>query len=269
MTFAQDTGFVSFQTLGLFCLFIISLVGLIQTEKHVSQPLIELSIFKNRVLRTNLITGFLTFIASSGIVFLIPFYLQNVLRYDPELAGILMAVFPVMLGIAGPISGWLSDRFGFHLLTVTGLLVLSLGYFGLTQLSVSTSSWEFALIYLPIGIGMGLFQSPNNSSVLGSASSERLGVVSSLLAITRTLGQTCGTAVIGSLWAILVMGQSSASGSGLNNVTLAPIQNQVTGLHTVSIILGILLFAGTILSVIVWVRESRKDNRKPSLIMEK
>jgi EmrB/QacA subfamily drug resistance transporter len=269
MTFAQDAGFVSYQTLGLFGLFAISLVAFIQAEKKVNQPIIELSLFKNRILRTNLITGFLTFIASSGIVFLMPFYLQNVLGYDPELAGILMAVFPVMLGIAGPISGWLSDRFGFHSLTVAGLFVLSLSYFGLTRLSISTTSWEFALIYLPIGIGMGLFQSPNNSSVLGSASSERLGVVSSLLAITRTLGQTCGTAVIGSLWAIMVMGQGNTSGSGLNNVTMAPLQNQVTSLHIVSIILGILLFAGTILSAVVWIRETRKTDPNPALLMEK
>jgi EmrB/QacA subfamily drug resistance transporter len=269
MTYAQNAGFVSYQTLGLFALFVVSLAAFIRAEKNVNQPIIELDLFKNRILRTNLITGFLTFIASSGIVFLIPFYLQNVLGYDPELAGILMAVFPIMLGIAGPISGWLSDRFGFHMLTVAGLFILSLGYFGLTRLTVSTSSWEFALIYLPIGIGMGLFQSPNNSSVLGSASSGRLGVVSSLLAITRTLGQTCGTAVIGSLWAILVMGQSSSIGNGLNDVTTAPIQNQVTSLHTVCILLGILLFAGTILSAIVWMRESRNDSRNPVTVMEK
>jgi EmrB/QacA subfamily drug resistance transporter len=257
MTSAQDSGFVSIQTLGLFALFVIFLGVFIRVEQKVQQPVIELHLFKNRVLRVNLITGFMTFVASSGLVFLIPFYLQNVLGYDPELAGILMAVFPVMLGIAGPLSGWLSDRFGFHLLTVIGLGILSLAYFGLARLSISTTPWEFVFIYLPIGVGMGLFQSPNNSSILSSASSERLGVVSSLLAITRTLGQTCGTAVIGSLWAILVIGHMGVSGGGINDVTNAPLLDQVNSLHTISLILGLFLTAGTLISVFVWIKETR------------
>jgi EmrB/QacA subfamily drug resistance transporter len=268
MTLAQDTGFISVETLGLLVLFVVFLFLFIRTEQKVEQPVIELALFKNRVLRVNLITGFITFIASAGIVFLMPFYLQNVLGYDPELAGILMAVFPVMLGIFGPISGWLSDRFGFHLLTVIGLAVLSMSYFGLTRLSTDTSTLEFALIYLPIGIGMGLFQSPNNSSILNSASPGRLGVVSSLLAITRTLGQTCGTAIIGSLWAIFVLGQLGLSNTGLDNVTNAPVIDQVKSLHTVSLILGSLLTAGTILSIGVWIKENQKISQQVSNSLE-
>ncbi len=260
MTMAQNSGLVSVATIGLLVLCIIFLVIFIHVEKKIDQPLIDLKLFANHILRVNLITGFLTFVASAGLVFLIPFYLQNVLGYDPQLAGMLMAVFPVMLGITGPISGWLSDRFGFHLLTVLGLGILSFGYFGLTRLTTSTSAMEFALIYLPIGIGMGLFQSPNNSSILSSASAGRLGVVSSLLAITRTLGQTCGTAIIGSIWAILVMNQSGIGGSGLNNVTLAPVIDQVKSLHTVSVILGVILSAGTTLSLMVWIKESKNSS---------
>ena len=257
MTFAESNGFASLETIILAGLFLIFLIVFIRVEQKVDQPVVEISLFRNRVLRVNLITGFITFVASSGVVFLIPFYLQNVLGYDPKLAGLLMAVFPIVMGIAGPISGWLSDRFGFHLLTVIGLTVLTIGYFGLMRLSTETTALGFALIYFPIGIGMGLFQSPNNSSVLSSAAPGRLGVVSSLLAITRTLGQTCGTAIIGSLWAILVMGQAGSSTISLDNVIRAPGADQVNGLHTISLILGILLFAGLLLSVFVWMRESR------------
>jgi nitrate/nitrite transporter NarK len=164
----------------------------IRVEQTVTQPMIDLSLFKNTQFSVNLITGFMTFVASAGTVFLIPFYLQNVLRYNPEFSGILMAVFPIMLGVTGPVSGWLSDRFGFRLLTVIGLAILALSYFNLSNLSTETSWQNFVLLYLPVGLGMGLFQSPNNSAVLGTALVERLGVVSGLLAITRTLGQTVG-----------------------------------------------------------------------------
>ncbi|BCY18479.1 MFS transporter [Leptolinea sp. HRD-7] len=259
MTFAQSSGLVSFETIGLLLLCLVFLMIFIQVEKRVRQPVIDLKLFSNQILRINLITGFLTFVASAGLIFLMPFYLQNVLGYNPQLAGMLMAVFPVMLGITGPISGWLSDRFGFHLLTVTGLGILSIGYFGLIRLTPNTSAIEFALIYLPIGLGMGLFQSPNNSSILSAASAGRLGVVSSLLAITRTLGQTCGTAIIGSIWAILVIHKSGIGGSGLNNVTLAPVVDQVYSLHIVAAILGFLLFIATILSLLIWLKEYRNS----------
>jgi hypothetical protein len=109
---------------------------------------------------------------------------------------------------------------------------------------------------------MGLFQSPNNSSILNSASTSRLGVVSSLLAITRTLGQTCGTAIIGSLWAILVMGQIGMTDSGIENVTSAPVIDQVISLHNICLILGCLLAAGTILSIGVWIRETHGMTRQ-------
>ena len=264
MTLAQSKGLFSIETVGLLILSLVTLFVFIQVEKKGEQPVIDLKLFSNQILRVNLITGFLTFVASAGLVFLIPFYLQNVLGYDPQLAGMLMAVFPVMLGITGPISGWLSDRFGFHLLTVLGLSILSIGYFGLMRLSTTTSAIEFTLIYLPIGIGMGLFQSPNNSSILSSASSGRLGIVSSLLAITRTLGQTCGIAIIGSIWAILVISQSGIAGSGLNNVTLAPVIDQVNSLHTVCAALGFLLSAATVLSLYIWIKEHRNSNLRLS-----
>jgi len=200
----------------------------------------------------NLITGFLTFVASAGTIFLIPFYLQNVLNYDPEVAGLLLAVFPITLGIVGLLSGWLSDRFGFRLLTVVGLAILSFGYFEMTQLSVSTTWQSFIFALFPLGIGMGVFQSPNNSAILGSVESHRLGVVSGLMAITRTLGQTTGIAIIGALWTSVVFHQTGYITGG---ATKASPTSQVIGLHTVFIFLGIVLLAGMLLSIFAWVRE--------------
>lgn len=104
---------------------------------------------------------------------------------------------------------------------------------------------------------MGLFQSPNNSAILGTASSERLGVVSGLLAITRTLGQTSGIAIMGTLWTALVFQFSGVLSVG---ATSAPIDYQVIGLHYIFIIMGCLLSAGTLISLLAWRRE-----RKPAL----
>jgi EmrB/QacA subfamily drug resistance transporter len=257
LTVSQEKGFLSFQSLGLLAAFLVLLAIFIVVENKVEQPVMDLSMFHNLFFSVNLITGFLTFVASAGTVFLIPFYLQNVLGYNPEFAGILMGVFPIMLGITGPLSGWLSDRFGFHLLTVVGLIILSLGYFNLARLTTQTTWLEFVLAYLPIGIGMGFFQSPNNSAILGNASSKRLGVVSGLLAITRTLGQTSGIAIMGALWTALVF---RFSGFLVAGATSAPAAYQVNGLQSIFVLLGFILLAGTALSIFAWTRD-RKERK--------
>ncbi len=260
LTFSQNFGFLSFQTSGLLVLFAVLLILFIKFENKVKQPVIDLSLFRNGLFRVNLITGFLTFIASSGTIFLIPFYLQNVLGYDPEYAGILMAIFPITLGISGPLAGWLSDKYGFRLLTVLGLSILSFGYMNLSRFSTQTTWLEFVILYLPIGIGMGLFQSPNNSAILSNAASNRLGVVSGLLAITRTLGQTSGIALISALWTYLVFRKT---GFLVEGATAAESTIQVEGMKIVFLILGGMLILGTIMSVVNWIFE-----KKPTAISQ-
>jgi MFS family permease len=196
-------------------------------------------------------------LASSGTIFLIPFYLQNVLKYDPQTSGLLLAVFPITLGMVGPLSGWLSDRFGFRILTVIGLGILAIGYFGLINLSVDTTWDSFIFALVPLGVGMGMFQSPNNSAILGTAPSHRLGVISGLLAITRTLGQTSGIAIISALWTNLVYKQTGVLTGG---ATTAPAFAQVAGLHSVFLVLGLVLCFAVLLSLYSWFRE--KQNTK-------
>ncbi|GAP21027.1 MFS transporter [Leptolinea tardivitalis] len=262
LTISQNRGFLSSPSIILFTAFLLLLLLFVWTEKRIEQPVVDLSLFHNKLFSVNIITGFLTFVASAGTVFLVPFYLQNVLNYDPETSGLLMSVFPIALGITGPISGWLSDKYGFRLLTIIGLFVLTLSYFNLSRLSIQTTWWEFVLCYIPIGIGMGLFQSPNNSAILSSASANRLGVVSGLLAISRTLGQTSGIAIIGAIWTALVF---KSSGFLTQGATSAPAAFQVNGLHIVCLILGTILSLGTVLSIIAW-RQERTATK--SLVIE-
>jgi MFS family permease len=133
------------------------------------------------------------------------------------------------MGLSAPIAGSLSDRVGTRPITVVGLSVLVIGYYAVRTLSTQTTSLGYILRFLPVGIGMGIFQSPNNSTIMGAAPRARLGVASGLLAITRTLGQTTGIAVLGALWAGRVtqhLGYSPAGGA-----TTAPVEVQVAALH--------------------------------------
>ncbi|HRV93054.1 MAG TPA: MFS transporter [Anaerolineae bacterium] len=247
LTWGQQVGFTGPSVLLLFSVWLVFLIGFLFIETRTKQPMIDLRIFKNILFSVNLVTGFTTFVSIAGVFILLPFYLEDVLGYNTQQVGFLLAVIPIGLGTFAPIAGALSDRFGTRPITVLGLVILLGGYIALTGLSTETTTWSYVLRLLPIGIGMGIFQSPNNSAIMGSVPRERLGVASGLLSITRTLGQTVGIAILGALWASRTMlhtGQFLAGGA-----TAAPSSAQVAGLHDTFIAVTVLVFLGLALSV--------------------
>lgn len=255
LTLGQQLGFSDTRISLLFGAWLIFLIVFLVIETRTTQPMIDLKIFRNLLFSVNLVTGFLTFLAISGIFILLPFYLEGVLNYNTQQVGFLLAVVPVGLGIFAPISGALSDRFGTRPITVLGLLTLLVGYVALTGLSTETTTWGYILRLIPIGIGMGIFQSPNNSAIMGSVPRERLGVASGLLSITRTLGQTVGIAILGALWASRVMFHTGGFLAG--GATTAPGPAQVAGLHDTFVVVSIVVLVGLALSVWGLVQERR------------
>jgi len=222
--------------------------------------MIDLGLFRNRLFNVNLITGFATFISMSGTIILIPFYLENVMGYPPRAVGLLMAVVPVAVGITAPISGAISDRVGTRPIAVAGLFMIVLGFAAVSTLSLDTTSVGYLLRYLPVGIGIGIFQSPNNSAVMGAVPRERLGVASGLLSITRTLGQTTGISVLGALWAGRV---AARAGSALvGEATSAPAVVQVAALNDTFRVVIVVLSLALLLAAWGLVQERRM--RTPS-----
>jgi MFS family permease len=184
----------------------------------------------------------ITFISIAGAIFLMPFYLENVLGYHPRQVGFLLAVVPVVLALVSPISGGLSDRYGTRMISVIGLVLLVIGYAAMRTLTTQTTAAGFILRFLAVGLGMGVFQSPNNSAIMGSASRERLGVVSGTLAIARTLGQTTGIALLGSIWVNSIIAMSP--GISQATVTTAPVFVQVSALQqTFTVVILLMMFA--------------------------
>lgn len=202
LSIGQEEGFGSPVVLALFAGFVVGLFFFLRVEKTTAEPMVDLTLFRSGWFSVNLVTGFMTFVASSGTIFIWPFFLQDLMGLSPRAAGLLMAVNPALIGIVAPISGALSDRIGSRKLTTIGLFCLIVGYWTASGATPQASLLEFALRALPIGIGMGIFQSPNNSAVMGTAPRERLGVVSGMLSITRTLGQTVGISILSAVWAV-------------------------------------------------------------------
>jgi MFS family permease len=228
--------------LALFASFIFFLVIFITVELRTEQPMIDLRLFKNFIFTTSLLTGFLVFVSLSGTILLMPFFLENVLGYSPNQVGLLLAVVPISLGIVAPLAGSLSDRVGSRPITVVGLLLLLTGFVAVSTISSETTASGYILRFLPVGLGIGIFQSPNNSAIMGTAPQNRLGIVSGMLAVTRTLGQTTGIAILGAIWSSRVI--SYAGGQVSGGATQAAPVYQVAGLQdTFQFVIIVVIFA--------------------------
>jgi EmrB/QacA subfamily drug resistance transporter len=246
LTWGQQVGFTEPAILTLFAVWLFFLGIFLVIELRSNQPMIDLSLFQNRLFSINLLTGFITFVGIAGTFILMPFYLENVRRYDPRIVGLLLAVVPIAMGLTAPLSGSLSDRLGTRPITVAGLLVLLGGYYAVSTLNAGTTPLGYIMRFLPIGIGVGIFNSPNNSAIMGSAPRAQLGVASGLLAETRTLGQIIGIAVLGALWASRVAHYLGNVPQG--GVTVAPASTQVAALqdtfYAVVVLTGLALLLG-------------------------
>ncbi len=255
LTVGQRVGFGDSMVVILIATFAVFLGVFIAIELRMGQPMIDLRLFRKTLFSVSLTTGFIIFICLSGSLLLMPFYIQNVLGYDPQQTGLLMATVPVALGIIAPISGSLSDRFGSRPITVAGLAVLTIGFLAVSSLNAETTTLGYILRFLPVGLGMGIFQSPNNSAIMGAAPRERLGIASGMLAVTRTLGQTTGIATLGALWAGQVFKHAGEVLPG--GATAAPIFAQVDALRDTFVIVSVLILFALLLSI--WgLREERK-----------
>jgi len=246
LTFGQQQGFFN-PVVGLMIgLWLLLLIVFIRIETKVRQPMLDLRMFGNMPFSINLATGFISFVGLAGVMILMPFYLENILGFKITHVGLLMGIVPVMLGITAPFAGALSDRAGSRPITVTGLAIMLAGFLAAGTLSQHTSAWGYLIRMCLLGLGIGMFVSPNNSAIMGSASRRQLGVVSGFMAITRTLGQTVGVAVMGAVWAGRT---ASYAGTRLQSgASLAPPQAQVAALrdtlHTAAALLAAALLLG-------------------------
>jgi MFS family permease len=246
LTFGQRHGFLHPPVHVLMGLSLLALILFIRIEKRSSHPMIDLRLFRNSLFSVNLATGFMSFVGLAGALILMPFYLEIILGFDTLHVGMLMGVIPVMLGLISPLSGILSDRVGPRPITAIGLGVLLAGFLAAGTLTEHTTAGGYIARIFAVGLGIGLFISPNNSAIMGTAERHQLGVVSGLMAITRTMGQTVGVAVMGAIWA----GRTAVHAGRVppGGTTLAPVHAQVAALqdtfHVVSLILALALLLG-------------------------
>jgi EmrB/QacA subfamily drug resistance transporter len=253
LTWGQTRGFTDPAILGLFLIAVAGTAAFLTVERRVAEPMVDLEVFADADLSVNLVTGFITFVGLSGLLLLLPFYLTDVLGYGPRSVGLLLGAVPLSLGIVAPFSGSLSDRIGSRPVTVAGLGILTVGFgLGAFALTPQTTALVFIAVGLTIGVGMGIFQSPNNSAILGAVPPHRLGIASGMLTINRLTGFITGVAVIGTVWAA-----RTVSYAGGGTADQAPAAAQAAGLSDTLTLTAALLAAALVLGAWTWRRGSR------------
>ncbi len=164
----------------------------IQWEKRASSPLLDLNIFRIAAFTLGNVARWFSFITMSVSNLLMPFFLQLALGLDPLRAGLLVAPTPFAMALLAPVTGWLSERFSPERLCAVGLFVNGAALVLLAFLQTDATAFEVAAGLTLLGIGMGIFQIPNNNLLMSSVPRHRLGIGSSVLSIVRSLGYSIG-----------------------------------------------------------------------------
>lgn len=254
MTYGQNQGFDSKTTLILFAVATVGLICFLYIETHIKQPMIDLHIFKNLQFSLGLVTALLVCMIISSVILITPFFLELVLHYSTEQVGLLLAVLPVLGGLISPISGALSDRFQPHVVSLMGLLMIMLGCLLVTTFNAQMTELDYIIRIVPFSLGIGLFQSPNNSAVLGSISPQKLGIASGLLSLTRTLGQSIGLPLMSALFVNLSL--ISAQLNPSVNITDLPVEAIVFGMQGTFRVAALIMFASALLMASFWKLEN-------------
>ena len=228
-------------------------------ESHIQQPMINLRLFRDGMFSISLMTGVMVFIVVSG-TFVLPFYLEDVRGLSNIQVGLYMAVFPIALGVIAPISGELSDRFGSRGIALIALVLIACSAWGMSTLDQSTSTFGYIVRVLPLGLGVGMFQSPNNSAIMGAAPRDQIGVVSGLLSLSRTFGQVIGVPIMGAIFASRVFSVIDL-GAGVD-ATDAPPWALVEGVEAMYLVAAGLIVVGAGLALLAVVLDRHRKRRE-------
>ncbi len=237
-------------TQSLIGLSIILMTIFLLVERRTEHPVLDLSLFKNRLFTAGNLANLLSGIAFAALAFTMTLYYQLIRGYDPQTTGLALIPLEATLILVGPVSGWLSDKWGQRGLSTLGLLITSIGFLLLSGLTPTTPDSQILLWLGIIGLGVGLFRSPNASSVMGSVPAEKRGIsagvratiINTSIVASIPLAVALMTAAIPYDRLVTIIGENQLSSADSSSF-LAGIQHALlvfTGITTVSAVFSAL-----------------------------
>ena len=210
LTLGGMFGWLSAQTLLLAGFTVAMLLLLLQIERRLVRfPTLDLSLFtKNRLFAAANATAFLNYVAVNGVTLMMAIYLESIRGFDAQTAGLYLIAQAIPMALLSPLSGWLSDRFGSRILSTLGMGLVTAGLFLFSELNGASTGLDVIMRLAVVGVGFGLFSSPNTSAVMGSVRQEKLGVAAGTLGTMRFMGQSIGLALLGAVMAATLPSQA-------------------------------------------------------------
>lgn len=170
----------------------IGFAAFVREEQRSKAPLVDFTLFRNPSFTYGSITGVLSFTMLYAVLLLTPYFIESILHVTTITSGLILTIIPFGMTLFTPISGMIADKFGIRAPTIIGMSFASTGCMLLACIGGSYTYFLLVTGLFLLGVGMGTFTPPNNSSVMGSAPSSRLGVAGGILNMARTFGMGFG-----------------------------------------------------------------------------
>jgi len=178
----------------LFIVAAVTMAGFVNIENRTEQPMLDMRLLKTRVLAFAYASNFFNGLARGAVTFLIIFYLQGIKSMDPIRAGMFLAPFAVSMLIVSPISGYLSDKYGSRGLSSAGLLISAAGLLGLMNIQANTPIIELMVWMFIMGIGSGLFFTPNTNAIMSAVPMNKRGIAAGMRTMLTNAGNVLSIA---------------------------------------------------------------------------
>ncbi len=189
----------------LIALGLAGLAGFAAWTNRQAAPILNLSLFRNnRAFTFSSLAALINYLATTAVTFLVSLYLQYIKGLSPQQAGALLIAQPIMMAIFSPLAGRLSDRIESRVVASVGMGLTAIGLVMLAFLGPATPLPYIVAALLLLGLGFGLFSSPNMNAIMGSVEKRLYGVASAILATMRTIGQTLSLAVTLLLFSLII-----------------------------------------------------------------
>ena len=242
-------------------------VVFVATEMRTASPLIQLTMFRDPVLRAGLIMSVLVSTVLMATLVVGPFYLSGALGLEAAAVGLVLSVGPVVVALTGMPAGRMVDRFGAPRITIAGLAATAAGSFMLSMLPTSLGIAGYVGSIVVITLGYALFQTANNTAVMSDIRADRRGVVSGMLNLSRNLELISGASVMG---AVFALASATSDFTAASPAAIATGMRVTFGIAAILIAIALTLAVATYaLTREVLAREVLARDAKPDDILRK
>jgi EmrB/QacA subfamily drug resistance transporter len=201
LSFGQEWGWSSPTLILTLVGSVLAFILLVIVEQRIADPIIDFRLLRNHVFVSANVSLIMSFLALFAVSFMLPFYLEDLRGFSVVESGLLLSPLPLVIALLAPFSGALADRIGTRWLAATGMALACVGLVLISLLNAHSSLANIVGYLVVAGAGQALFQSPNNSALMGSAPLNRQGVASGFLATGRVMGQSISVALAGAIFA--------------------------------------------------------------------